>query len=125
MGLSCGLVGLPSCGKTTIFNALTAAGASGYGTEMNKAIVMCRTDALTNLSKCIIPAKPSGRRWKSWTSPGLQTSSAGEGRGSKLLGHIKDVEALLHVVRCFEDGAIPFALKPSTRCATWKRWIWN
>jgi ribosome-binding ATPase len=41
--------------------------------------------------------------------PGLQTSPSGESRGSKLLGQIKDVEALLHIVRCFEDGRVPFA----------------
>jgi len=46
-------------------------------------------------------------------------------RGSKLLGHIKDVEALLHVVRCFEDGSIPFAFETIDRCGMWKPSIWN
>ncbi len=111
MGLSCGLVGLPSCGKTTIFNALTAAGASGYGTEMNKAIVNVPDGRINKFVEMYHPRKTVWSTLEIVDIPGLQTSSAGEGRGSKLLGHIKDVEALLHVVRCFEDGAIPFAFE--------------
>ena len=109
MGLSCGLVGLPSCGKTTIFNALTAAGASGYGAEMNKAVVNVPDQRITKFVEMYHPRKTVPSTLEIADIPGLQTSSSGEGRGSKLLGHIKDVEALLHVVRCFEDGSIPFA----------------
>ena len=109
MGLSCGLVGLPSCGKTTIFNAITAAGASGYGTEMNRAVVNVPDQRINKLVEMYHPRKTVPSTLDVVDIPGLQTSSQGEGRGSKLLGHIKDVEALLHVVRCFEDGSIPFA----------------
>jgi len=111
MGLSCGLVGLPSCGKTTIFNALTAASASGYGTEMNKAIVNVPDGRINKFVEMYHPRKTVWSTLEIVDIPGLQTSSAGDSRGSKLLGHIKDVEALLHVVRCFEDGAIPFAFE--------------
>jgi GTP-binding protein YchF len=109
MGLSCGLVGLPSCGKTTIFNAITAAGASGYGTEVNRAVVNVPDQRINKLVEMYHPRKTVPSTLDVVDIPGLQTSSQGEGRGSKLLGHIKDVEALLHVVRCFEDGSIPFA----------------
>jgi GTP-binding protein YchF len=109
MGLSCGLVGLPSCGKTTIFNALTAAGASGYGAEMNKAVVNVPDQRINRFVEMYHPRKTVWSTLEIVDIPGLQTSTSGEGRGSKLLGHIKDVEALLHVVRCFEDGSIPFA----------------
>jgi hypothetical protein len=108
MGLSCGLVGLPSCGKTTIFNALTAAGASGYGMEMHKAVVNVPDQRITELVEMYHPRKTVPSTLEVVDIPGLQTSPSGESRGSKLLGQIKDVEALLHVVRCFEDGSIPF-----------------
>jgi len=104
MGLSCGLVGLPSCGKTTIFNALTAAGASGYGTEMNKAIVNVPDGRINKFVEMYHPRKTVWSTLEIVDIPGLQTTSAGEGRGSKLLGHIKDVEALLHVVRCLKTA---------------------
>jgi ribosome-binding ATPase len=109
MGLSCGLIGVPSCGKTTIFNALTAAGVSGYGTEMNKVVLNVPDRRVNKLVEMYHPRKTVWSTLEIVDIPGLQTSSSGEGRGSKLLGHIKDVEALLHVVRCFEDGSIPFA----------------
>ena len=110
MGLSCGLVGLPSCGKTTIFNALTAAGASGYGTEMNRAVVNVPDQRIKKLVEMYHPRKTVPSTLDVVDIPGLQTTQ-GDGRGSKLLGHIKDVEALLHVVRCFEDGSIPFTFE--------------
>ncbi len=108
MGLSCGMVGVPSCGKTTIYNAITAAGASGYGADMNKAVVNVPDQRINKLVEIYHPRKTVYSTLEVVDIPGLQTSQ-GEGRGSKLLSHIKDVEALLHVVRCFEDGAIPFA----------------
>ena len=109
MGLSCGLVGLPSCGKTTIFNALTAVGVSGFGMEMHKAVVNVPDQRINKLVEMYHPRKTVPSTLEVVDIPGLQTSASGESRGSKLLGQIKDVEALLHVVRCFEDGSIPFA----------------
>jgi len=108
MGLSCGLIGLPSCGKTTIYNAITAAGASGYGTEMNQAVVNVPDQRINKLVEMYHPRKTVPATLDVVDIPGFKMAQ-GDGRGSKLLGHIKDVEALLHVVRCFEDGSIPFA----------------
>jgi GTP-binding protein YchF len=109
MGLSCGLVGVPSCGKTIIYNALTAAGASSYGTEMNRAVVNMPDQRINRLVEIYHPRKTVYSTLEIVDIPGLQTTPHGEGRGSKLLTHLKDVEALLHVVRCFEDGGVPFA----------------
>lgn len=108
MGLSCGIIGVPSCGKTTIFNAITSAGASGFGTEMNKAVVNVPDQRISKLVEMYHPRKTVPATLEVVDIPGFQTAQ-GDGRGSKLLTHIKDVEALLHVVRCFEDGGIPFA----------------
>jgi ribosome-binding ATPase len=110
MALGCGLVGLPSCGKTTIYNAITAAGAGSYdGSEMNRAIVEVpdpRISPLVNMydARKVVPAT-----LEIVDIPGLKEgSTAGDGRGNKLLGHIKDVDAVVHVVRCFEDPGVPF-----------------
>jgi hypothetical protein len=109
MGLSCGLVGLPSCGKTVILNAITAAGASSYsGAEMNRAVVNVTDQRLDRLVAMYHPRKVVPATLEIVDIPGLKASPQGNGHGSRLLGHIKDVEALLHVVRCFEDGGIPF-----------------
>jgi len=110
MGLSCGLVGLPYCGKTTIFNAITAAGASGYGaSEMNRAVVNVPDRRIERLVEMYRPPKVVYATLEVVDIPGLKAgSTVGEGRGTRLLGHIKDVDALLYVVRCFEDDSIPF-----------------
>ena len=109
MGLSCGLVGLPSCGKTVIFNAITAAGVSSYnGSEMNRAVVYVPDQCLNRLAEMYRPQKVVPATLEVVDIPGLKASPQGNGYGLRLLGHIKDVEALLHVVRCFEDGSIPF-----------------
>ena len=110
MGLNCGLVGLPSCGKTTIYNAVTAAGAESFGgSEVNYAVVKMpdpRIQPLVDMYKSpkVVPAT-----LEVVDIPGLKSgSTANEGRGTKLLGHVKEVDALLHVVRCFEDENLPF-----------------
>ena len=108
MSLSCGLVGLPSCGKTVIFNAITAAGVSSYdGSEMNRAIVKLPDQRLEQLIKMYRPRKEVQANLEIVDIPGPEVGPQGNGRGSRLLGHIKDVEALLHVTRCFKYGADP------------------
>jgi len=109
MGLSCGLVGLPSCGKTAIFNAITAAGAVSHnGSRMNRAIVNVPDQRLNTLKDMYHPRKLIPATLEVVDIPGLRSDPQGNGHGFKLLGHIKDVEALLHVVRCFDDNSIPF-----------------
>jgi len=109
MGLSCGLVGLPSCGKTVIFNAVTAAGAVSHnGSRMNQAMVNVPDRRLNTLEGMYHPRKTIPATLEVVDIPGLRPDPHGNGHGFKLLGHIKDVEALLHVVRCFDDDSIPF-----------------
>ncbi|MDP2930941.1 MAG: redox-regulated ATPase YchF [Chloroflexota bacterium] len=109
MGLICGLVGLPACGKTVIFNAITAAGVSSYnGSEMNQAVVSVPDKRLDRLAEMYHPRKLVPATLEVVDIPGFKPGPQGNGRASRLLGHIKNVEALLHVARCFEDASIPF-----------------
>lgn len=109
MGLSCGLVGLPASGKTVIFNAITAAGVSSYnGSELNHAVVNIPDQRINTLVEMYHPRKVGTATLEVVDIPGLKASPEGNGRGLKLIGHIKDVDALLHVVRCFEDDNVPF-----------------
>jgi GTP-binding protein YchF len=108
MALNCGVVGLPGCGKTTIFNAITAAGAAKYdASEMNRAVVHVpdpRIDQLQNIFHApkVVPALV-----QIVDIAGIAAgSTASQGRGAKLLGHIKDVDALLHVVQCFRKDTV-------------------
>ncbi|NLI97033.1 redox-regulated ATPase YchF [bacterium] len=111
MGLRCGLIGLPGCGKTTIFNALTAAGANAFtASESNVASVPVPDSRIVKLVKMYNAPKIVPAMLDVVDIPGLASgSTAEEGRGSKLLAHIKDVDALLHVVRSFEDANVPYA----------------
>ncbi|MFH0846724.1 MAG: redox-regulated ATPase YchF [Chloroflexota bacterium] len=110
MGLSCGLVGLPSCGKTVIFNAITAAGVLSHnGSEVNRVVVSVPDARLDRLAQMYHPRKVVPATLEVVDIPGLETG--GNGRGSRLLGHIKDVEVLLHVVRCFANGSVPDPLR--------------
>jgi GTP-binding protein YchF len=107
MGLSCGLVGLPSSGKTVIFNAITAAGVASYnGSEINQAVVYVPDQRLNRLTEIYRPQKVVPATLEVIDISGFRVGPQGNGHDFRLLGYIKDVEVLLHVVRCFEDGSI-------------------
>ena len=104
MSLTCGLVGLTACGKTTIYNAVTASGAAHYdGSKMHRVIVNVPDPRIQALAKLYNPAKIVPATMQLVDIPGLATDSATKpGHSTRLLKHIKDVDTLLHVIRCFE-----------------------
>jgi len=104
MSLTCGLVGLTACGKTTIYNAVTASGAAHYdGSKMHRVIVNVPDPRIQALAKLYNPAKIVPATMQLVDIPGLATNSATKpGHSTRLLKHIKDVDTLLHVIRCFE-----------------------
>jgi GTP-binding protein YchF len=113
MGLSVGLVGLPNVGKSTTFNALTKAQnaeAQNYPfctIEPNKAIVPVPDDRLEQLAKIVNPEKIQHSVIEFVDIAGLvKGASDGEGLGNKFLSNIREVEVILHIVRCFDDGNI-------------------
>ncbi len=113
MGFNCGIVGLPNVGKSTLFNALTAsanADAQNYPfctIEPNVGVVMVPDKTLLTLAKLANSAKIIPTTMEFVDIAGLvKGASAGEGLGNKFLGHIQSVDAILHVVRCFENADI-------------------
>ena len=110
MALSIGIVGLPNVGKSTLFNALTKAQnaeAANYPfctIEPNKAVVPVPDPRLTELAKIVQPQRILGATVEFVDIAGLvRGASKGEGLGNQFLGHIRSTEAIVHVVRCFED----------------------
>lgn len=109
MGFNCGIVGLPNVGKSTIFNALTSAGAEAANypfctIEPNTGIVPLRDTRLDTLSQIMNSEKVIPTSVEFVDIAGLvKGASKGEGLGNQFLGHIRSVDAIVHVVRCFED----------------------
>ncbi len=113
MGLQCGIVGLPNVGKSTLFNALTksqAAAAANYPfctIEPNTGIVPVDDPRLEVLAKLAGSGKIIPAYMEFVDIAGLvKGASTGEGLGNQFLGHIRQVDAILHVLRCFEDADI-------------------
>lgn len=107
-----GIVGLPNVGKSTLFNAITKAGAESANypfctIEPNVGIVAVPDERLTELAKMYNPEKITPTAIEFVDIAGLvKGASKGEGLGNKFLSHIREVDAIVHVVRCFEDGNI-------------------
>jgi len=112
MGFRVGIVGLPNVGKSTIFNTLSAAKAEAANypfctIDPNKGIVTVPDSRLDELAKIYKPKRTVPTVIEFYDIAGLvKGASTGEGLGNQFLGHIKEVEAIMHVVRCFEDENI-------------------
>jgi GTP-binding protein YchF len=109
MGLSVGIVGLPNVGKSTIFNALTAAGAQSANypfctIEPNVGIVPVADQRLTRVAELATSKQVVFTDLKVVDIAGLvRGASKGEGLGNQFLANIRETDAILHVVRCFDD----------------------
>jgi GTP-binding protein YchF len=112
MSLQCGIVGLPNVGKSTIFNALTSAKAEAANypfctIEPNTGIVKVPDPRLEQITKYIPPQKLVPAIMTFVDIAGLvRGASKGEGLGNQFLGHIRETDAIAHVVRCFNDSNI-------------------
>lgn len=112
MGLKCGIVGLPNVGKSTLFNALSSAKAEAANfpfctIEPNVGVVTVPDRRLQVLEKLVNPKRVLPTVIEFVDIAGLvKGASKGEGLGNKFLGNIREVDAVIHVIRCFEDDNI-------------------
>ena len=127
MALTAGIVGLPNVGKSTLFNAITKAGAEAanypFATiDPNVGMVEVPDERLTKLTELFTPKKTVPTTFEFTDIAGIvKGASKGEGLGNKFLANIREVDAIIHVVRAFDDEML--CVNRGARMTLWIRWL--
>lgn len=112
MALQCGIVGLPNVGKSTLFNCLSNAKAQAANfpfctIEPNVGVITVPDERLTTLARIDVPKKVVPTTIEIVDIAGLvKGASKGEGLGNKFLANIRNTDAIIHVLRCFDNGNV-------------------